>query len=64
MFHSGVRKVSDQYLSNGGRVLSVTALGQDLKDAIDKVYKNVSKLSFDGAYYRTDIGKKGLEKRQ
>lgn len=60
VFHSGVRKVGDQYLTNGGRVLGVTSLGSDLKNAIENCYSTVEKIGFDGAYFRKDIGKKGL----
>lgn len=62
VFHSGVRKVGEQYLTNGGRVLGVTSLGTDLKNAIENCYHAVEKISFDGAFYRKDIGKKGLNR--
>lgn len=48
------------YLTHGGRVLNVCAESSSLKSAIDAAYKRVSRISFDGAYYRTDIGQKGL----
>lgn len=60
VFHSGVRKVGDQMLTNGGRVLGVTALGNDLAGAIENCYKAVEDIHFEGAYCRKDIGKKGL----
>ncbi|MCX6179624.1 MAG: phosphoribosylamine--glycine ligase, partial [Chlorobiales bacterium] len=44
----------------GGRVFSVTALGENLRESIDKAYAAVDKIGFEGAYYRTDIGAKGL----
>lgn len=62
IFHSGVRKVGEQYLTNGGRVLGVTAVGSDLKNAIDNCYQNVEKIKFEGAYFRKDIGKRGLSR--
>ncbi len=47
--------------TNGGRVLGVTAYGDDLKSAIDLAYKRVEKVKFDNAYYRKDIGAKALK---
>ena len=40
--------------------MGVTALGNDIKSAIDKAYSTVKKINFDGAHYRKDIGKKAL----
>lgn len=60
VFHSGTKKVDGVYQTNGGRVLGVTAMGDDLKAAIDKAYVNVRRISFDGQQVRSDIGAKGL----
>lgn len=60
VFHSGTKKVDGVYQTHGGRVLGVTALGEDLKAAIDKAYANVRRISFDGQQVRSDIGAKGL----
>lgn len=60
VFHSGTKKVGGVYQTNGGRVLGVTAMGEDLKAAVDKAYVNVRKISFDGQQVRSDIGAKGL----
>ena len=57
VFHNGTKK-SERLYTNGGRVLSVTALGKNLQDARKKAYANVEKINFDGAYYRKDIGTK------
>jgi len=62
IFFSGVKKEKDTLLTNGGRVLSLTALGNDLLDAQEKVYKEVKKISFEHSYYRTDIAQKGILK--
>jgi phosphoribosylamine--glycine ligase len=62
MFFSGVKKEKDTLLTNGGRVLSLTALEKDLLDAQEKVYKEVKKISFADSYYRTDIAQKGILK--
>ena len=62
IFFSGVKKEKETLLTNGGRVLSLTALGNDLQDAQEKVYKEVKKISFSDSYYRTDIAQKGILK--
>ncbi len=59
-FHAGTAKRDNKILTNGGRVLGVTALGRDIKTAIDTAYRGVGLISWDGAYYRKDIGKKAL----
>ncbi|MBC8183082.1 phosphoribosylamine--glycine ligase [candidate division KSB1 bacterium] len=59
-FHAGTKKVNDDCLTNGGRVLGVTALGNNIKQAINRAYSAVGKIAFDGAYYRKDIGYKAL----
>jgi phosphoribosylamine--glycine ligase len=50
-------------VTNGGRVLGVTALGTDLPRAIERAYEVVGKIHWDGAHYRTDIGRKALNRR-
>ena len=60
VFHSGTKVVDGQYVTNGGRVLGVTALGATLQEAIDQAYANVRRISFDGQQVRQDIGAKGL----
>ncbi len=62
IFFSGVKKEKDSLLTDGGRVLSLTALGNDLQDAKEKVYKEAKKISFAHSYYRTDIAQKGILK--
>lgn len=64
VFHSGTKKVDGSFVTNGGRVLGVTAVAPTLKDAIDKVYANVKRISFDGQQVRSDIGAKGLKHMQ
>lgn len=46
--------------TSGGRVLGVTAVAYDLRSAINCAYENIAKISFDGAFYRKDIGRKAL----
>jgi phosphoribosylamine--glycine ligase len=47
-------------VTNGGRVLAVSAWDKSLDKAIDRVYRAAAKVEFDGKYCRTDIGAKGL----
>ncbi len=56
VFHAGTIKAGEEFLTNGGRVLGVTAKGRDLKDAREKAYMSVKEITFDNKYYRKDIG--------
>jgi phosphoribosylamine--glycine ligase len=56
VFHAGTRRVEDQVVTAGGRVLGVTALGETLADARRRAYSAVERIHFDGAQYRTDLG--------
>ena len=60
VFHAGTKKQDGRILSNGGRVLGVTALGDTLESAISNAYNAAEKISWPHKYYRKDIGKKGL----
>lgn len=60
VFHSGTKKENGRILTNGGRVLGVTATGQTLADAIKNAYLRVEKIHWPSKYCRTDIGKKGI----
>ena len=60
VFHAGTKKQDGKILSNGGRVLGVTALGNTLQDAINNAYASCEKIHWDNKYKRDDIGKKGL----
>ncbi len=63
VFHAGTaRNEGDRIITNGGRVLGVTAIADTIPQAIDKAYNAVSKISWEGAHYRTDIGKKALKR--
>ncbi len=57
LFHNGTQFKNGKLYTNGGRVLSITALGDSMSVAIDKVYKNIEKIHFDGMCFRKDIGK-------
>ena len=56
VFHAGTANVHGNIVTNGGRVLGVTAMGKDLKEARTAVYDAIDRLSFEGVYYRKDIG--------
>ncbi len=61
VFHAGTALKDGKYVTAGGRVLGVTALGNTIKEAIDRAYDAVSKISWEGMHYRTDIGRKALK---
>ena len=60
VFHAGTKMIGKKIITNGGRVLGVTALGDTLELAIKNAYNITSKISWKNKYMRTDIGKKGL----
>ncbi len=62
VFHSGTTVKDGKLVTNGGRVLTVTAIGNTLKEAKEKVYKAIEKIHFEGAHYRKDIGDKGIKR--
>jgi len=61
VFHAGTKLVDGEWYTNGGRVLSVAALGDDLADARAKAYAAVEKIHFDKMHFRRDIGFRGLK---
>ena len=63
VFHAGTSRVEDNVITNGGRVLGVTALGADIAGAVQTVYDAVRKISFAGMHYRRDIAYRALTKR-
>lgn len=62
VFHAGTRLEGDQVFVNGGRVLGVTALGDDLAAARERAYEAVGKISWPGEHHRSDIGWRALER--
>ncbi|MBR2714577.1 MAG: phosphoribosylamine--glycine ligase, partial [Ruminococcus sp.] len=64
VYVAGAKLEDGKLLTNGGRVLGVTAIADTLKDAIDQSYNMVKEIKFDNAYYRTDIGKRALEAKE
>ena len=60
VYHAGTKVKNKKIVTNGGRVLGVTALGDTLDSAIKNAYSATEKISWKNKYFRTDIGKKGL----
>lgn len=56
IFHAGTKLENGRIYTNGGRVLAVSSFGKDMNDALQKSYNNAEKISFEGKYYRKDIG--------
>jgi len=61
VFHAGTKDMNGDIVTNGGRVLGVTALGQTIRDAKERAYRAVDKIKFDGAYCRRDIADKAIK---
>jgi phosphoribosylamine---glycine ligase len=57
LFHAGTGEKNGRVVTNGGRVLAVSCLADSMAGALDKCYKSVQNISFEGMYYRGDIGK-------
>jgi phosphoribosylamine--glycine ligase len=62
VFHAGTALADGDLVTAGGRVLGVTARGPSLRESIDRAYAAVSRIRFAGMHYRTDIGRRGLER--
>ncbi len=56
IFHSGTKKESQNIVTSGGRVIAVTSLDKSLNKSIQKSYKTISKIDFEGKTFRKDIG--------
>lgn len=63
VFHAGTRRENGRLVTAGGRVLGVTCLGETIRDAIDKAYRAVESIAWDGVHYRKDIGRRALDYR-
>lgn len=57
VFHSGTKMFDGNLVTNGGRVIGITAKSTTVKDAAEKVYENIKKINFEGMHCRTDIGR-------
>ena len=62
IFHAGTRRDGTRLVANGGRVLAVTALGNDLRSARDRAYQAVATIDFAQGFHRRDIGWRELER--
>lgn len=62
VFHAGSAFKDGKIITAGGRVLGVTGVGNDLNSAIDRTYKAVSMITWEGVHFRKDIGRKGIKK--
>jgi phosphoribosylamine--glycine ligase len=60
VFHAGTKQVGGKLVTDGGRVLSVSAVGNTLKQALDRAYEAADKIQFEGKYLRRDVGKKSM----
>ena len=60
VFHAGTARKNGEIVTNGGRVLGVTGLGESISEAIERTYQAVRRIHWEGVHYRTDIGKKAL----
>ncbi|MGB3695624.1 MAG: phosphoribosylglycinamide synthetase C domain-containing protein, partial [Spirulinaceae cyanobacterium] len=56
VFHAGTKLMGGKPVTNGGRVLGVTAVGESFEQAIEQVYQGISAIDFTGIYFRNDIG--------
>jgi phosphoribosylamine---glycine ligase len=61
VFHAGTARRGDQVVTSGGRVLTVVAEGRDYRQAVSRAYEAASRISFDGAFMRKDIGRKAID---
>ena len=57
LFHGGTKEIDGKLVTSGGRVITLTATGNDVSEARDKAYRNVSRVQFEGMQMRTDIAK-------
>lgn len=64
VFHAGTALKDGQVVTSGGRVLAVTALGADLKTAVDRAYEAAAKIRFEGAHYRKDIAHRAFGREE
>jgi phosphoribosylamine--glycine ligase len=63
VFHAGTAEVGGKVVTNGGRVLCVTALGDKVKLAAERAYQVVGQIHFEGMQYRSDIGWRAINRK-
>lgn len=64
VFHAGTEEIDGKIVTNGGRVLTVTATGENILKAREKVYSAIEKIKFEGAFYRKDIGWREVQRHE
>jgi phosphoribosylamine---glycine ligase len=64
LFHAGTTLKNGKIVTDGGRVINVTGIGKDIREAITTAYQGVKKIYWEGVHFRTDIGKKALDRPQ
>ena len=57
LFHAGTKMNGDQLVTNGGRVIAVSSMADNISEAVEQSLANVQKIQFDGRFYRRDIGR-------
>ncbi len=62
VFHCGTKRDGEKIVTSGGRVLSVTGLGRTMREAVDRAYRRVASISFDGAFSRQDIAHRAFDR--
>lgn len=62
VFHAGTKEENGKIYTNGGRVLNVSAMGKDIKEAVKNVYENIDNINFENMYYRKDIAHRALKR--
>lgn len=62
VFHAGTAEKDGKIVTSGGRVLGVVATADNIRNAVDKAYKGVNAITFEGAFHRTDIAHRALER--
>jgi len=64
VFHAGTKQNNNNIVTNGGRVLCVTALGENISDAQNKAYQKVKQINWDNVFYRNDIGYRAINREK
>ena len=62
VYHAGTKQLNGKFVTNGGRVLGITATAPTLEQALDRAYDAVEHIAFNGAHYRKDIGRRSIDK--
>ena len=61
IFQAGTRLEGNKLIASGGRIMGITATGKDLNEAVESVYRNITKITINNSFYRKDIGKRALK---